>query len=107
MAVALGVGGVGEEQADALVVGDGADAGEVGEAAVDRREVELPVARVQDHALRRVERGGEPVGHRVGDRDELDVERADLAALAVGHRDELGAVEQARPPRCGCGRGRA
>ena len=69
-----------------VVVGDGADAGEVGEAAVDRREVELPVAGVQDHALRRVERGGEAVRHRVGDGDELDVERADLAALAVDAR---------------------
>ena len=68
---------------------------EVGEAAVDRGEVELPVAGVQDHALRGVERGGEAVGHRVGDGDELDVERADLAALAVGHRDQLGLAEQA------------
>ena len=67
---------------------------EVGEAAVDRREVELEVAGVQDRALRRVERGGEAVRHRVGDRDELAVERADPAALAVVHRDQLGAVEQ-------------
>ena len=29
----------------------------------------------------------------MGDRDELDVERADLAALAVVHRDHRGAVE--------------
>ena len=36
--------------------GEGADAGEVGEPAVDRREVELEVAGVQDHALRGVER---------------------------------------------------
>ena len=35
------------------------------------------------------------VRHRVGDGDELDVERADHAALAVGHRDQLGAAEQA------------
>ena len=38
---------------------------------------------------------GEGVGHRVGDRDELDVERPDLAALAVRDGDELGATEQA------------
>ena len=55
--------------------GDRADAGQVGAAAVDRGQVELEVTRVQDHALRRVERGRERVGHRVGDRDELDVER--------------------------------
>ena len=71
-----------------------AHAGQVGEPAVDRGEVELPVAGVHDHALRRVERGGEAVGHRVGDGDELDVERADLAALAVGDRDEVGVAEQ-------------
>ena len=56
------------------------------DAAVDRREVELEVARVEDHALGRVEGGGEPVGHRVGDGDELAVEGADPAPLAVGHR---------------------
>ena len=55
----LGVGGVGQQQADALVGCDRADAGEVGAAAVDRREVELEVAGVQDHALGRVERDGE------------------------------------------------
>ena len=67
---------------------------EVGEAAVDRREVELEVARVQDRALRRVEGGGEALRHRVGDRDELDLARPDAPALAVAHRDQLGAVEQ-------------
>ena len=60
------------------------------------REVELEVARVQDHALGRVEGGGEAVGHRVGDGDELAVEGPDPPPLAVGHRDQLGAVEQAR-----------
>ena len=85
-----------EQQADAVVLGDGADAGEVGEAAVDRREVELQVAGVQDHALRRVERGGEAVRHRVGDGDELDVERADRAALAVA-RPGSSSVRSSRP----------
>ena len=90
----VGVGGVAHEEAHALLVGDRAHAGQVGEATVDRREVELPVAGVHDHALRRVERGGEAVRHGVGDRDELDVERTDLAALAVGDRDEVGVAEQ-------------
>ena len=44
----------------------GADAGEVGAAAVDRREVELEVARVQDHALRGVDRDGVGVRHASG-----------------------------------------
>ncbi|MEZ5180279.1 MAG: hypothetical protein R2702_00095 [Acidimicrobiales bacterium] len=85
-----------EQEAHALVLGDGAHDAEVGEAPVDRREVELPVPAVEDRALGRVERGGEAVGHRVGDRDELAVERAELPALAVGHDDHLGAVHQAR-----------
>ena len=96
VAVAVGVGGVAHEEAHALVVGDGAHAGEVGEPPVDRGEVELPVARVHQHALRRVERGGEAVGHRVGDRDELHVEGPDLAALAVDDRDQVGVAEQPR-----------
>ena len=92
----LGVGGVGQQQADAVLVGDATDARQIGDAAVDGREVELEVAGVQDHALRCVERGGEPVGHRVGDGDELAVEGPDAPPLAVDHGDELGAVEQAR-----------
>ena len=74
--------------------GDRADAGEVGATAVDRGEVELEVARVQDHALRRVHGDGVGVRHRVGDGDELDVERADHAPLAVGDDDQLGLAQQ-------------
>ena len=77
-------------------LGDLADQREVGLAAVDRREVELEVAAVQDRARGRVVRGGERVRHRVRDRDELAVERADHAPLAVVHRDQLGAPEHPR-----------
>ena len=76
--------------------GDLAEQREVGAAAVDRREVELEVAGVHDRAGGREERGREAVRHRVRDRDELAVERADPAALAVVHRDQLGAVEHPR-----------
>jgi hypothetical protein len=87
------VGGVAQQQPDAVARGERPDAGQVGEPAVHRREVELEVAGVQDRALGRVEGGGEAVGHRVGHGDELDVARPDAAALAVGHRDQLGVVE--------------
>ena len=50
---------------------------------------------MQDHALGGVEGGGEAVGHRVGDGDELHVEGPDPAALSVGHRDQLGVAEDA------------
>ena len=55
----------------------------------------------------RVHGDGEGVGHRVGDRDELDVERPDLAPLAVGDGDRARCGRAGRPPRCGCGPGRA
>ena len=79
----LGVGRVRQQEADALGAGQRADAGQVGAPAVHRLQVELEVARVQDHALGRVEGDGEGLGHRVGDRDELDVARPDLQPLAV------------------------
>ena len=72
-----------QEQADARVGGQRAHAGQVGAPAVDRVQVDLEVARVEDDALWGVEGGGEGVGHRVGDRDELDVARADAPPLAV------------------------
>ena len=43
-----------------------------------------------------LEGGGEAVGHGVGDGDELHVERPDLAALAIGHGDQLGLAEEPR-----------
>ena len=82
----LGVGRVGEQQPDALAGGDLADAGEVGPPPVDRRQVELEVAAVEHDALRGVEGEGEAARHRVGDGDELDLEGADLAPLAVARR---------------------
>ena len=69
----LRVGGVRQEEADALGLGELPHACHVGAPAVDRLQVELEVARVQDHALRGVERDGHRLGHRVRDRDELDV----------------------------------
>ena len=92
----LGVGRVGQEQPDPLGRGQGTDAGQVGPAAVDRLEVELEVARVQDHPLGGVEGDGEGVGHRVGDGDELDVAGTDPQPLAVGHRHEARPAGEAR-----------
>ena len=94
VAVLLGVGGVGQEQADALRRRDGAHAGQVGAAIVDRGEVQLEVPGVEDHALRGVDRDGEGMGHRVRDGDELDVEGADVPPVAVGDHDQLGLPEE-------------
>ncbi len=66
--------------------GQGAHAGEVGPSPVDRIEIELEVARVEDDPLRREEGGGERVRHRVGDRNELDLTGPDLPPLAVDRR---------------------
>ena len=91
--VLLGVGGVAQQQADAIAGADAADAAQVGQSTVDRCEIDLEVARVQDRALRGVERRGEAVGHRVRDRQELAVEGAELPSLVVLHDDELGVLE--------------
>ena len=91
----LGVGGVRQEQPDALGLGQLAHAREVGAATVDRLQVELEVTRVEDDALGGVEGDGERVGHRVGDRDELHVARADAPTLPVADGDEVRAVAEA------------
>ena len=54
----LGIGRVGEQQADALGLRQLADAGEVGAPTVHRREVDLEVSGVQHHALRGVDGDG-------------------------------------------------
>ena len=86
----FGVRRVREQETDArIAVRERPDAGEVGAATIDRRVVDLEVARVDDDALGRVEGRRETVRDRVGDGDELDVERPDRAPLAVGDRDQL------------------
>ena len=93
----LGVRRVREQHADAAVApGELAQQREVGMAAVDRREVELEVAGVDDRALGREVRDRESLGDRVRHRDELALDRPDAEAFAVGDGDELGAVEHAR-----------
>ncbi len=91
---ALGVRGVGEHQVDA-VGAEPRELGEIGRPAVDRRVVDLVVARVQDRALGGVQRDRDGIGHRVRDARELGRERAagDGIALAVD-LDELGVAQQ-------------
>ena len=101
----LGVGGVRQEQPDPGPIGQSPDLGQVRGSPVDGSQVDLEIAGMQDDALGRVKGGGEPMRHRMGDRDELHVEGADLAPLAVAHRDELAPGPAVPPPRCGCGPG--
>ena len=70
----LGVGGVGEEQVDALLAEPGERA-QVGDPAVERELVHLEVAGVQHQAGAGADRDRERVGDGVVDRDELEVER--------------------------------
>ena len=92
----LRVGGVGQKKADAGAVCEGSDARKVGPPPVNGCQVELEVARMQDDSLGRMEGRCESVGDGVGDRDELDIERADLTALPVVHLDEPSAVDEPR-----------
>jgi hypothetical protein len=91
----LGIGRVGQKQPDSGIVGECAYTGEVGAATVDRGEVDLEVAGVQDDSLRGVEGDRETVRDRMRDGDELDLEGTDLPALAVFDGDELRPVHQA------------
>ena len=72
-----------------------ADPCKVGSALVDRREVDLEVARVEHHPLRGVHGDRVSVRHRVGDRDELDEERTDVDLLAVLHGPHVDLGHQA------------
>ncbi len=96
VAALLGVRRVAHQQADAGALGELAEARQVAAPMVDRGEVDLEVARVQHDALRRVDGDRMGVGHGMGDRDELDVERPDGDRLAVADRVEVGALGQAR-----------
>ena len=62
---------------------------------VDGGQVDLEVTRVEDDALRGVHGNRVRVRHRVGDRDELDVERTDRDGLAVAGGDHVGLLRQA------------
>ena len=91
----LGVRRVAEQQVDAAV----ADLGEppdVGPEAVDRRVVELAVARVQDAARRRLDHDRDVVRDRVRHADELEPERAELERRALRlDLEQLGRAQQA------------
>ena len=89
----LGVGGVGQEQVDALLP-QPREGPQVGDPAVERQLVHLEVAGVQHHAGRRADGDGERVGDGVVDRDELQVEGAERDPVALGH-DRLHGVLQA------------
>src|SRR6478735_7026965 len=89
----VGVRRVGEEQVDALLP-QPREGAQVGEAAVERQLVHLEVAGVQQRAGLGAHEHGERVGDGVVDRDELEVEDAELLALALldRHRERLDAV---------------
>ena len=92
---ALGVRRVAEQEVDAAVA-DLGELADVGALAVDRRVVDLVVARVHDPAARRLEHDGGGIRDRVRHADELDPERPEIERLVAG-RDlaQLGIAQQA------------
>ena len=85
----LGVGGVGEEEVDALLP-QPREGAQVGEPAVERQLVHLEVAGVQQGAAGGAHGHGQRVGDRVVDRHELAVEDAELLAVALAHPERVG-----------------
>ena len=93
---ALGVRRVAEHEVDAAVA-DLGELADVGLEAVDRRVVELPVARVQHAPGRRLDDDRDAVGDRVGHPDELELERAELHRRRRPGRPRASVVVAPRP----------
>ena len=73
---------VGQQEVDAAVAQLG-ELSHIGLEAVDRRVVELPVARVEDEPGGRRDRKADGVGNRVRHADELDPERAEVDGSCI------------------------
>ena len=84
----LGVGGVGQQQVDALAA-EPREPGQVGQPVVERELVHLEVAGVQHDAGRGLDGHRHRVGDRVVDREELKVEGPPRAGVALLHLDRL------------------
>ena len=84
-----GVRGVHHEQVDALLA-HASEGPQVGEAAVQRQLIHLEVAGDEDVSGARAHKDRERVGDRVGDRDKLEVEGADVQAVSLGDDVEIG-----------------
>ena len=94
VARALGVRRVAEQEVDAAVP-DLRERADVGLEPVDRRVVELPVARVHDAPGVRLDDERDGVGDRVRDADELDAKRAELERRVARRRGhELGLLPE-------------
>ena len=85
----LGVGGVGEEEVDALLPQPG-ERPQVGEPAVEGQLVHLEVAGVQQRPSRGAHRDGERIGDGVVHGDELAVEVAEPLAVPLTHPEGVG-----------------
>ncbi|CAB4900696.1 unannotated protein [freshwater metagenome] len=85
----VGIGRIGQEQVDALLA-QTREGPQVGESPVQRQLVHLEVTGVQHRAGRRADGHGERVRDGVVDRDELEIERAELFARAFAHRQGVG-----------------
>src|SRR5690606_16828123 len=85
----LGVGGVRQQQVDALGAEPG-EAAEVGDAVVQRQLVHLEVAGVQQGSGRGAHSDGERVGDGVVDREEFEVEGSEGVPFAFGDLDQFG-----------------
>ena len=92
MALALRIRRIRHEHEDTAVAEVG-EAAEVRHLAVNRRVVELEVARVHDHADRRLDGESDGIRNRVVDADEADAEAADVDDVALHDRMQVARVD--------------
>ena len=107
-ALAQNIGGIADEREHALFA-ERPQPRFVGEAADERRRVDLPVAGMHDEPRRRADRERAALGDRMRDGDELDVERADVdpAVLRDDPDRDFRRARFAQPSRLGEARGEA
>ena len=79
---------------NAGVVGQRTDTAQIGTATINGGQIQLEIARVQDHTLVGVEGGDVARRDRVGDRQEFAVERSDIHSVPVVDRTQLGVFLQ-------------
>ena len=90
----LGICTVEHEQTNSIASGQCTKSSQICSAIINRCEIDLEVARVNNHALRSVQRNCMCKWHRVRYRYELNIKRSDATTLIVDNRNQFGFTQQ-------------